>query len=247
MMDLRQAQERVGSLTRRYGALDGEAFLRPLIEEEFPGGIALLSSFGAESALLLHMVASVRRDIPVLFLDTGKLFPETLAYRDRLVGRLGLTDLRVITPAADRLSETDPAGTLWQHDPEACCALRKVEPLRSAAIGFTALISGRKRYHGALRAFLPRIEAVDGIVKIDPIATWLHDRVEREFTERALPPHPLAEEGYLSIGCAPCTERVRAGEDLRAGRWSGIEKTECGIHNGRRIAPTETNLAEVVP
>jgi phosphoadenosine phosphosulfate reductase len=242
MMDLRQAQERVDALTRRYGALDGEMFLQPLIEEEFPGGIALLSSFGAESALLLHMVASVRRDVPVLFLDTGKLFPETLAYRDRLARYLGLTDLRVITPAADRLSETDPAGSLWRHDPEACCALRKVEPLRSAAAGFTALISGRKRYHGALRAFLPRIETVDGIIKIDPIATWSRDRVEREVTERALPRHPLAEEGYLSIGCAPCTERVRAGEDLRAGRWSGIEKTECGIHNGRRILP-----AEVVP
>jgi phosphoadenosine phosphosulfate reductase len=239
MMDLRQAQERVDVLTRRYGALDGDAFLRPLIEEEFPGGIALLSSFGAESALLLHMVASVRRDIPVLFLDTGKLFPETLAYRDRLVGRLGLTDFRVITPAPEQLSETDPSGSLWRHDPEACCVLRKVEPLRSAAAGFTALISGRKRYHGALRAFLPRIEAVDGVVKIDPIATWSHDRVEQEFAARALPPHPLAEEGYLSIGCAPCTERVRTGEDLRAGRWSGIEKTECGIHNGRRIAPAE--------
>src|SRR5260370_21943252 len=132
-MDLRQAQERVDALTRRYGALDGEAFLRPLIEEEFPGGIALLSSFGAESALLLHMVASVRRDIPVLFLDTGKLFPETLAYRDRLARDLGLTDLRVITPAADRLGETDPARSVWPHDPRAGFRARQGRPPPLAA------------------------------------------------------------------------------------------------------------------
>jgi len=231
-----EARARAQELERRYVGVDGEALVAALVEHEFPGGIALVSSFGTESAVLLDLIASVDRHLPILFLDTGKLFPETLAYRDLLVSRLGLTGLRVIRPTQAGLATRDPSGDLWQQDTDSCCGLRKVEPLAAASAGFAALLSGRKRYHGALRAFIPRFDALDGIVKADPIAHWSRERVEAEFRLRGLPRHPLEAEGYPSVGCAPCTARVSVDDGLRAGRWAGLEKTECGIHNRPRVA-----------
>jgi phosphoadenosine phosphosulfate reductase len=224
------AASRAAALAVRYAGQDGETLLRPLIEREFPGGIALLSSFGSEAALLLDMVADIDPAIPVIFLDTGKLFGETLRYRDRLVKQLGLKDLRVIRPAPARLAAEDPDGTLWHDAPDACCALRKVVPLGPALAGFAAWISGRKRYHGGLRRSLQPFEAADGRVKINPLAGWPRARIEAELAERGLPPHPLEADGFLSIGCMPCTARVAPGDDLRSGRWAGLAKTECGIH-----------------
>jgi len=220
----------VAALLREYGHLDGEALLRPLIEDRFRGCIALVSSFGAEAAVLLRLVAAIDPATPVIFVDTGKLFGETLRYRDKLVRLLGLTDLRVLTPVAERVERLDPDGTLWHADPDLCCALRKVEPLHRALSGFDAWISGRKRYQSSARTQIPLIEAVDGRVKINPIAPWTKARIEEEFQRYALPPHPLEEDGFMSIGCMPCTERVAPGEDARAGRWAGSGKTECGIH-----------------
>jgi phosphoadenosine phosphosulfate reductase len=221
---------RLGELTRRYGKLDGEALLRPFIEREFPGRVALVSSFGAEAAVLLHMVAAVDPDLPVIFLDTGKLFGETLRYRDHLARRLGLTDLRIVEPEAAGLAAADAGGMLWDSDPDACCALRKVAPLRRALAGFDAWISGRKRFHGALRTFLPVIELSGAKIKINPLARWSKVRIEEEFARHDLPRHPLGADGFLSIGCMPCTHRVAPGAEQRAGRWAGREKTECGIH-----------------
>ena len=217
-------------LAWRYADLEGEALLRPLIEHELRGRIALLSSFGAEAAVLLDMVASIDRATPVIFLDTGKLFPETLAYRDRLVGRLGLSDVRTITPDPKALAARDPQGMLHRRDADACCRLRKVEPLEPALGDFSAIISGRKRYQGGVRGALPAIELSDGILRINPLVGFSPERLERERQARGLPGHPLEAEGYLSIGCAPCTDRVRPGEDRRAGRWRGQAKRECGIH-----------------
>jgi phosphoadenosine phosphosulfate reductase len=230
---------RVGELIARYAECDGAALLRPLIECEFFGRLAVVSSFGAESAVLLAMVAEINPRTPVLFLDTGKLFSETLRYRDRLVDRLGLSEVRTIAPDLTRLSASDPDGMLWLHDPDTCCALRKVEPLAKALAGFDAWVSGRKRYHGGARAQLPVFEFDDRRrVKINPLAGWSKSRMEAEFAARNLPRHPLEAQGYLSIGCITCTDRVRPGEDLRAGRWRDLSKTECGIHatNGRRTA-----------
>jgi phosphoadenosine phosphosulfate reductase len=221
-------------LAWRYGRLDGEALLAPLITREFPGRMAVLSSFGAESALLLHMVARIDPATPVIFLDTGKLFPETLAYRDRLVAHLGLSEVRSVTPDPATLAVRDPDGTLWRRDPDQCCALRKVEPLARALSGFDALVSGRKRFQSAVRARLPAVEFVEGRVRISPLWSYSRERIEQEFTARGLPPHPLEAEGFLSIGCTPCTDRVNAGEDPRAGRWRGLDKTECGIHGTPR-------------
>jgi phosphoadenosine phosphosulfate reductase len=217
-------------LDGRYRGLEGEALLRPLIEREFEGRIALLSSFGAEAALLLHMVAQIDPAVPVIFLDTGKLFGETLRYRDALVARLGLTDLRIVTPDPSELARRDPQGTLWHRDADACCRLRKVEPLERALASFGATIAGRKRYQGGARHALRSIEAVDCRIQVNPLAAFTRERIEREFVARNLPPHPLEGDGFLSIGCMPCTDRVGAAEDRRAGRWRGLEKDECGIH-----------------
>ena len=217
-------------LAWRYGRLEGEALLRPLIEREFKGRIALLSSFGAESALLLDMVARIDKATPVIFLNTGKLFGETLRYRELLAARLGLGDLRTVAPDPAELERRDPEGTLWHRDADACCRLRKVEPLARALAGFAAVISGRKRYQGGVRRALPAIEPAETLIRINPLAGYARERVEREFAARGLPPHPLEADGFLSIGCMPCTDRVAPAEDRRAGRWRSLDKTECGIH-----------------
>jgi phosphoadenosine phosphosulfate reductase len=227
---------RAEALSRAYHGVETSRLLRAMIEVEFPGRIAVLSSFGAESALLLAAVAEIDPAIPVIFLDTGRIFPETIQYMSDVQAQLGLCNIRRVGPDEQALAARDPDGELWYFDPDACCALRKVEPLQAALPGIDALISGRKRYHGALRRFIPRIEAGDGVIKIDPIADWSQERVAAEFTLRAVPRHPLEAQGYRSIGCVPCTAPTGPGEEMRAGRWAGRTKTECGIHGPRAIA-----------
>ncbi len=218
------------TLAARYGGLDAAGLLDAVITREFAGRIALVSSFGIESAVLLDLVARVNPDTPVIFIDTGKLFPETLAYRDRLVERCGLSDVRTIGPDAELVAARDIDGTLWSRDPDACCALRKVLPLGAALVGFDAWISGRKRFHGGGREALETIETDGRRIKINPLARWTRDDIERHSTLHDLPRHPLAAEGFASLGCQPCTRRIAAGETVRAGRWAGADKTECGIH-----------------
>lgn len=221
------AQQRVTWLVRRYPELSGEDLLRPLIEREFPGRLAVVSSFGAESALLLMLVADIDPAVPVIFLDTGKHFAETLDYRDLLVDRLGLRDVRITRPVPQDLSAADERGDLWRRDPDHCCRLRKVLPLRRALSGFEAWVTGRKRFASGERAELQVIEAVDGRVKINPLAVWTPARIAVAYKAADLPRHPLVAQGYTSIGCAPCTNRAGAG---RSGRWANTDKTECGIH-----------------
>lgn len=228
--DVPAAQPNAALLARKYAGLDTLTLLDRVIHQEFPGGIAVVSSFGAESAVLLDLVARVEPATPVIFLDTGKLFGETLRYRDKLIQRLGLSEVRIIRPLEANLSAEDPDGVLWSKRPDRCCYLRKVEPLQRALKGLDAWITGRKRFQGGLRAALPPIEAADGKIKVNPLATWTKTDLDAYFEERDLPRHPLEADGYLSIGCMPCTDRVAAGEDVRAGRWRGQDKTECGIH-----------------
>ena len=207
-----------------------QALLRTMLAV-FPKRIAAVSSFGAESAVLLHMLAEADPSVPVIFLDTGKLFPETLRYRDTLVARLGLTDVRSARPDAAHLTRVDPDGQLWQDDPDLCCWNRKVEPLEEALNGFAAWITGRKRMHGGSRAGLDLVESgPDGRIKINPLASWNAADIAGYFARHDLPRHPLVAAGYRSIGCAPCTAAIADGEAPRAGRWSGTGKTECGIH-----------------
>lgn len=218
--------------------LPPQDLLAEVILRRHRGRIALVSSFGAEAAVLLHMVAQTDPATPVLFLDTGKLFGETHRYRAALVRRLGLSDVRVFEPDPRLIARDDPDGILWASNPNGCCAIRKVEPLQRALTGFGAWINGRKRYHGAARTALPVIEQVDGRVKINPLAQWGAEEIEAYFTAHDLPRHPLVEDGYLSIGCMPCTDRTAPGDDPRAGRWRGQDKTECGIHMPLPQIPT---------
>lgn len=196
----------------------------------FRGRIALVSSFGAESAVLLHMISQIDPATPILFLDTGQLFGQTLDYRRALATRLGLTDVRDLRPAFADLSVTDPKGDLWKTDTDACCHIRKVVPLDKALGGFDAWITGRKRFHGGDRLRLPVEERTAAHQKFNPLANWTRDDLDAYASAHDLPPHPLVEFGYASVGCWPCTQPVAAGEDVRAGRWVGQDKTECGIH-----------------
>jgi len=192
--------------------------------------LALVSSFGIESAALLKVVADVDPLIPVIFLDTGWLFEETLAYRDILVGRLGLRDVRSVKPQDEKLSREDPDRDLWFSDPDACCRIRKVEPLARALVPFAAWINGRKRFQGGLRAEIPVVERDGARLKFNPFANISREDIKAIFDEANLPSHPLVSRGFLSVGCMPCTSRIAPNEDARAGRWRGRGKAECGIH-----------------
>lgn len=197
--------------------------------------LALVSSFGTESAALLEVMAEVDPAIPVVFLDTGWLFEETLAYRDTLIAKLGLRDVRSIKPLEETLDREDPDRELWFSDPDACCRIRKVEPLRRALAPFSAWINGRKRFQGGLRAAIPLVE-VDGIrLKFNPFANTSREEIEAIYVQAELPPHPLVASGFLSVGCMPCTSRTSPDEDTRAGRWRGRAKSECGIHTTKTV------------
>ena len=225
-----------------YAGLEGRDLIRAFARD-FEGRIALLSSFGAESAVLLHMMSEVDRNIPVMFLDTLKLFPETIAYRDRLTRELGLRDVRVFQPNVADLESDDPAGTLHRSNPDRCCEIRKTLPMEKAFRGFDVMISGRKRFHGAARTDLKSISFDDQRIKLEPLAAFTSLDLQNYMVTRGLPSHPLKLEGYHSIGCSPlsCTSKGGSSDNPRAGRWMGQEKTECGIHfsaNGKIIRTT---------
>jgi len=228
--------ERAPNLVARLDAELRHAHPRTILEtalETFGDKLGLVSSFGAESAVLLDIAAKVDPNIPVLFLDTGMLFGQTLDYRKNLAAHLGLTDVRDLRPHYQDLATTDPEAKLWQTDTDACCNLRKVVPLDLALEDFDAWITGRKRFHGGARMSLPVVEQTDGRVKFNPLANWTKADLEAYAAEQKLPPHPLVEAGFPSIGCWPCTHPVEDGQDVRAGRWAGSQKTECGIHVAR--------------
>jgi|TARA_R100000501_G_scaffold10060_1_gene19847 phosphoadenosine phosphosulfate reductase len=229
-LDLGYTEADAAALNAELSDLDTHAFLDAILSEIAAGELAVVSSFGAESAVLLDLVAAVDPGLPVLFLETGKHFPETLAYRDELIRRLGLTDVRSLTPDPADLAAKDDKGLRWSYDPDGCCELRKVKPLERAMKEFRGSITGRKAFQNDLRSKLPRVEAENGRLKINPIIHWSAGDIAAHFEARNLPRHPLEAEGYPSIGCAPCTSKVRPGEDPRSGRWRGWDKTECGIH-----------------
>ena len=192
--------------------------------------LAVVSSFGTESAALLKIVADVDPAIPVVFLDTGWLFEETLAYRDTLAGLLGLKDVRSVKPLDSDLAREDGERDLWFSNPDRCCFIRKVEPLQRALKPFAGWINGRKRFQGGERSAIPVVEADGNRLKFNPLANVSREELEAIFKLSKLPPHPLVASGYASVGCMPCSSRTAPGEDERAGRWRGKGKTECGIH-----------------
>ncbi len=222
------------ALNTRFAGASMQGLLAAVLRDGLVGRVAVVSSFGAESAVLLHLVASIDPGTPVLFLDTLRHFPETLAYRDLLVARLGLTGVLNLAPDAEVLAAKDEAKLRWSYDPDGCCEIRKVVPLANAMAGFDASITGRKGFQSDTRAGLPRFEIdradAAGRLKVNPLANWNADDIAAYFVTHDLPPHPLVAQGYPSIGCSPCTSKVAPGEDPRAGRWRGWDKTECGIH-----------------
>ncbi|MCQ0971236.1 phosphoadenylyl-sulfate reductase [Paracoccus sp. TK19116] len=230
-------QDRVAALNARFDGIAAPAAIATVMTEHLLGDLAVVSSFGADSAVLLHLFAEVVPSVPVIFLDTGRHFAETLAYRDALAARLGLTDVRSITPAPAAIRADDPTGDLWSRNPDLCCHVRKTLPMLYALRDFNAWATGRKRHQAASRASLSMFEAQDGKLKFNPLWDWDAARLADHARTHDLPPHPLVAQGYPSIGCQTCTAPVAAGEDARAGRWKDSDKTECGIHfqNGRMV------------
>jgi phosphoadenosine phosphosulfate reductase len=221
---------RLARLQQAAQGRDATGIVELALKEEFAGETAMVSSFGSESAVLLHLVAEVDPTTPILFINTGKLFGETLRYRDRLQDMLGLGDIRTLGPHPADRQVRDPDGTLWSRDTDACCNFRKVIPIRRALEGFDAQITGRKRFQTHARAQMQAVEYFDGRFRFNPLAEWSQADLEAYIARHDLPRHPLVEDGYPSIGCIPCTRRVHSGESYRDGRWSGLDKDECGIH-----------------
>ena len=226
----RWTQDQADALNARFAGVPAGEMLKTLVAEDILGRVAVVSSFGTESAVLLHLVAQADKAMPVVFVDTLRMFPETLDYRDTLVKHLGFTNSQTVTPLADVLLAKDANNLRWSYDPDGCCEIRKVEPLKRAKEGLDSWISGRKAFQSVTRQNLPRFEVEDGRLKLNALGDWVKADLEAYFTEHDLPRHPLEAEGYLSIGCQPCTTKVQPGEDPRAGRWRGWEKVECGIH-----------------
>jgi len=235
---LPHATERAAALNARYKHHGAIRVVEHALNDAEVGRLALVSSFGAESVALLHIVAKLDRTTPVIFLDTEMLFPETLTYQAEIADKLRLTDVRVISAKREALFERDNENLLHLHDPDACCTLRKTEPLDEALVPFDAWFTGRKRFQAGSRVDMEFFEVGDqGRIKVNPLAHWTPTNVAEYMAENRLPRHPLVAKGYPSLGCAPCTTPVGFGEDPRSGRWRDQKKTECGIHyfNGKMV------------
>jgi phosphoadenosine phosphosulfate reductase len=222
---------RAAELSARYEGMSAPDILHDVIRNQFVGDITLSSSFGADSAVLLHMIAQIDPAFPVLFLDTDRHFFQTLQYRDELAQKLGLTNIINLKADEAEAAAEDGKNTLWRTAPDQCCDLRKVRPLNRFMENYGAWISGRKRQQSATRANLPIVEWDGKHFKVNPLAAWSAADIEAYFKAHDLPPHPLVEQGFPSIGCFTCTKPVEQGQDARSGRWAGTEKVECGIHN----------------
>jgi phosphoadenosine phosphosulfate reductase len=241
----RFTQDDADALNVRFSGADTVTMLRELFTQGLAGKVAVVSSFGTESAVLLHLVATADPTVPVIFVDTMKMFQETLDYREDLTRRLGLVNSSVVQPDHAVLAAKDENGLRWSWDPDGCCEIRKVEPLKRAKQGLDAWISGRKAFQSVTRQNLPRFEIEDGRLKINPLGDWTKQDLESYFLKHDLPRHPLEAMGYLSVGCEPCTSTVKPGEDPRAGRWRGWDKTECGIHGVS--SPLGTSSTDELP
>jgi phosphoadenosine phosphosulfate reductase len=233
---LQRTEQEAAALSERLALASPREIVAAAVQA-MPGRVAVVSSFGTESAVLLKFVADIDPSLPVLFLDTQWLFKETLAYRDALVDRLGLTDVRTVTPSPSALALRDPKRELCFQDRDACCGIRKVAPLAAELEAFESWISGRKRYHGGERLALAVVEAEGPRLKFNPLARLSRAEIDVAFTAARLPRHPLEALGFSSVGCVPCTHRPAPGAGLRDGRWGGLGKTECGIHTGPLARP----------
>lgn len=229
-------EARVARLNKELKGASAQQIIAAAVRE-FGDGLAYVSSFGAESAAMLGLIAEVEKSLPVIFIDTGMHFQQTLQYRDDLQEQLGLTGVRTVHPVKEEVKKVDPKGVLNKTDADLCCEVRKVRPLGPALEGYVAWITGRKRFHGMGRANLPVFEFSEGRFKVNPMANWTQEDVKAWFDASGIPRHPLVEDGYPSIGCWPCTVRPTDPNDVRSGRWAGQAKEECGLHMERNERP----------
>ncbi len=237
-LDLEETvEERLSRLNSELADASAQTILSVAMLREWEAGITYISSFGAESAVMLALISDINPALPIIFFDTGMHFPQTLDYRDMLIDRLALTGVETKTPSQEDLAAKDPKNILWKSNTDACCDIRKVRPLRPALTGYEAWITGRKRFHGGARSALPIFEHMDGKFKVNPLAGWTPDDVDLFLEHRLLPKHPLMAQGYPSIGCWPCTSPASDPQDMRSGRWMGQDKSECGLHVEKAARP----------
>lgn len=200
--------------------------------ENYAGGLVLASSFGAEDVVLIDMLHKLAPTMPVFYLDTNKHFTETYATRDKLQERYSTTFIQVL-PKLTLAEQANVHGdNLWEKDPNLCCQIRKVEPLQRVLSGYQAWITGIRREQSPTRANAKKVEWDEkfNLVKFNPLADWTDGQVWEYIHANDVPYNPLHDNNYPSIGCSVCTRAVRPGQDPRAGRWAGFEKTECGLH-----------------
>ena len=213
-----------------YSKLEAPDLLKIMINKIFKNKIVLTSSFGAESIVILDLVSKINKNLPIIFLDTEKLFSETFNYLSKVKSFLKLKNIKVQKPLLKDLKLHDPKGSLHKSDPNLCCKIRKVIPLQKAIEPYDAWINGRKRFHGLDRADIKKIEKLNSVIKINPLADWDFKKISSYINKHKLPEHPLSKKGYKSIGCFPCTSKVSEHDSHRSGRWKGLKKDECGIH-----------------
>ena len=223
-----EMSDRVYFLNQHYEKVGALELLKDL-EASFPS-LTLVSSFGAESAVLLHLISQINTKIPVILIETGKLFKQTIEYKNTLKIHLGLKNIQIFKPNPELIGKHDPTGNTHVRNTNLCCYIRKVEPLERALMNTNIWISGRKKFQSESRKNLLLFEIDDTRIKVNPLVNWTKEQIDSYYKENNLPEHPLVKNNYLSIGCFPCTTVVKSGEDLRSGRWRGQEKTECGIH-----------------
>ncbi len=229
------AEEHIQHLNRRFESSDPPDIVRWALDESGLDRIAIASAFQAEGTCLIHMAVRIRQDVPILFLETGFHFAETLAFKERLTEALGLNVVELTGDYSDDTQAAAFGPRLYERDPKSCCELNKVIPFDRALRGYDAWMTSMRRDSAWTRKNTPIISETqfeDGraVVKINPIANWTRRDAWAYLKENDLPHNPLYDLGYASIGCAPCTRMLFPGEDERAGRWSGLLKTECGIH-----------------
>ena len=221
---------KIKALNSKFANGEPISILEHSILNLFKNKIVYVCSFGTESAIILHLISKISKDIPILILNTHFLFEETIKYKDDLLKLLGLRNCHEVFPDDKLLKKFDSDNDLWKTEVDKCCNLRKVLPLEKSLTNFEAWISGRKTYHLAERKNLKAFEIINKKIVVNPLFKSSKDFVENYFLLNELPKHPLVAKGYLSIGCKHCTIKTNNIKDLREGRWSDKTKTECGIH-----------------
>jgi phosphoadenosine phosphosulfate reductase len=239
----------LATLNERFEAANPAGIVRWALEESGLDQVAIASAFQAEGTVVIHLATRIRPDVPILFLETGYQFAETLAFKERLTEQLGLNVVDLVGEYTTDRQAAEFGERLFEREPERCCGLNKVRPMFEALRGLDAWITAVRRDSSPTRAATPIVDQYElepgrEIVKVNPMATWSRQQVWAYLREHALPHNPLYDLGYSSIGCAPCTRLRFAGEPERAGRWAGIAKWECGIHTNE--ATVQVDEAAVV-